>query len=152
MECSGLGVTPGYQMCPAGTKLDAKQLACVQLSSQYGKLKVAGKCANTICPKDTANATPLKANPAFFLLCDQDKVKMVYKCRDEQNTIFDKNLQKCMHNCVQPGNFVNREQCNSYYKCVSKGTKFIVTEHTCPDGFNFVERTCVRGPACTSEL
>ncbi|XP_055715682.1 uncharacterized protein LOC129809682 [Phlebotomus papatasi] len=125
-ECHGPGDTnPIVHTCPEGYIFDTIDHNCQRI--------IPYDCRG----KDNQFINHA-LNPAYYAYCrlyeNGEREVIPYKCRDDQNFIFNLETKACEYQCKGEGQFLDRESCENYYECYRNGNGFTHKRMRCPDG------------------
>lgn len=113
-------------------------------------------CETLDCSRTSNNWVLFKPNPAYYAFClNSTGISQVYlfKCPDEENTIYDLSIGNCVYNCQREGNFVDRTNCNGYVICSRRTGVWQALKGQCPKSYWFNNGQCEKEvKACVSEV
>ncbi|GAB0089786.1 hypothetical protein DMENIID0001_043990 [Sergentomyia squamirostris] len=94
---------------------------------------------------------------AYYAFCRVNGISreiIAYRCRDDQNFVFNLESQACEYQCKEEGVFVDREDCFHYYECVRSGNSFSHRRVECAYSgeFNKEKGACTYHYNCYPEL
>lgn len=109
-------------------------------------------CHTIDCKKNPYKWVAWEPQKGYYGFCGTPTITM-FKCDDEDNYVFDTELNQCVYNCESNGYFVDRFDCKSYNICERRGSKYVWLQASCPLRYYFDKDTkkCVRG-TCKSEI
>ncbi|XP_055715680.1 uncharacterized protein LOC129809680 [Phlebotomus papatasi] len=125
-ECHGPGDTnPIVHTCPEGYIFDTIDHNCQRIIPFD-------------CRRKDNQFINHALNPAYYAYCqlyeNGEREVIPYKCRDDQNFVFNLETKACEYQCKGEGQFLDRESCENYYECYRNGNGFTHKRMRCPDG------------------
>lgn len=112
-------------------------------------------CATFDCKKKFNEFVKHPLHHAYYAYCvtppNRQIKHRVFKCKDDVNYAFDTVTKKCEFVCKRRGEFVDREDCESYVSCRWEHGKYLWERIKCPFGHYFRDNKCVSYPANTTQ-
>lgn len=153
-SCIGQG-NADVNQCPDGYIYNTKTTLCTLSGARtfYPPAVTAGNCQKIVCPKDPFIFFPYTPNPAYYVLCTDTGKKLLFKCADEINQVFNPTTNECNYNCNAIGTFADRENCKNYYVCSRQAGKLVSVNMACGPNYYFDKNSnrCIMG-TCTNEI
>lgn len=112
-------------------------------------------CYSPICAKKNNRWAVMESNPGYYAFCGVTETYM-YKCRDENNYVFNIATEKCEFDCRgSVTNYPDRTDCTQYISCDWENGVYQAVHLQCPPKYKFDNTTqsCVPSPTyCISEI
>lgn len=142
--------------CPDGSSYDSAAQACMRpvstgrlqrrtFGTSAAEARLHPWCSTQMCPRNgRIGNVAYPPNPAYYVFCFGAE-RMVFRCPDEQNQVYDAKLVQCVFRCRSAGNFADRQDCRQFYTCTRRGSsRFTVQRNSCALGFAFRNGRCQR--------
>ena len=125
--------TADIYRCPPGHEYNSKDRVCVSAAERNSTEETS--CSTVVCPQTNFTFVPYAPNPAYYVYCT-DTEKVMFRCADEINQVYDVDSGTCKYKCIKSGSFEDREHCTNYYVCSDseKTGQLTAVNIKCSDG------------------